>query len=388
MKSERMQAQRPAQQPGAARWPLQTIVAPQVLRQTVRNAVVTLGTLVTLSTLTSACRPGSVGNASPSQTFTDGNFRWTLTRLEGASPERQVGWLDNETILFIGSNDSFGGAPEISGLYAWNRKSPARLVLAHAYRFCFDGKSWTAKTAEPQPGSNELVYRRYRVNSSDLSTAKLGSDERGQSNGYLNPYTCNEEKYPPQLSGRHWDRLRPGDGYLDIGATGSHNQEIHLVSPGFTNRIPLKARIEEPTGRKTRYSRFKRSYTIYDIVFSPHTLARWNSKGQFTIHSISPNGGTQEINVRPGPWSLPYGGDRAIELAKPGIVIATKGGPKGKSSPVGLYLLRNNNQHTRIDTEVIESLSVSPNGCELAYIRYPRRLVVKLQSINLCSTPP
>ena len=382
MKSEPMQAQRPAQHPGAARWPMQTIVAPRVL------ALATLSTVVALSTLVSACRPRSVGNASPSQTFTDGNFRWTLTRLEGASPERQVGWLDNETILFIGSNDSHGSTPEISGLYAWNRKGPARLVLPHAYRFCFDGKTWTAKTAEPQSGTNELVYRRYRMNPSDLSTAKLGADQTGPSHGSLNPYTCNWEMYPAQLSGRHWDHLRPQDGYLDFGASGSRNQEVHLLRPDLKKRIPLGTRIEEPTGRKTRYSAFLNSYTVNDIVFSPHTLESWNREGRFIVHSIRPDGTSKDTNIRPGPWSLPYGGDRAIELAKPGIVIASKGGPEGKSSPIGLYLIRGKNKHTRIDTEVIESLSVSPNGCEVAYIRHPRRLIVTLQVINLCTNPP
>jgi hypothetical protein len=223
------------------------------------------------------------------------------------------------------------------------------------------------------------------MNPSDLSTAKLGADEKGPSDGYLNPYTCNEEKYPPQLRGHRWDRLRPGDGYLDFGTTDNHNQEAHLISPDFSNLRPLKTRIEDPSGRKTRYSSFHKSYIINDIVFSPETLARWNREGQFTIHMISPDGNTRNINVKPGPWSLPYGGDRAIELATPGIVIATKGGPKGKSSPIGLYLIRDKDQHTRIDTEVIESLSVSPNGCGLAYIRYPRRLVVTLQAINLCT---
>jgi len=218
----------PSQAKGAAKGQRRTPRPRQVLRAQSLTWLAarlgrlgTLATFATLATLATACRPGSHGNASPTRTFSDGAFRWTLTRLEGATPETQIGWLDDETVLFIGSNDSTNGSPEIRGLYSWNRKSPARLVLADAYRFCFDGKAWTAQTAEAQNASNELIYRRYRLNPADLSTTWIGPDKVGPSKGYPNPYTCLDEKHPNQLKGRHWDVLPHRMGIWTLGQMGA-----------------------------------------------------------------------------------------------------------------------------------------------------------------------
>ena len=344
----------------------------------------TLATFATLATLATACRPGSHGNASPTRTFSDGNFRWTLTRLEGATPETQVGWLDDETVLFIGTKHSIDGSPEISGLYAWNRKSPARLVLPDAYRFCFDGKTWTVRTGEPQPGRDDLIYRRYRLNPTDLSTTWIGPDQVGPSTGYLHPYTCSKEKRPTPLEAHHWDALRPQEGYLDFGADGSFNQEISLISPSLKSQTPLGLRTRYPSGRITKFSRFTGSYIIYDMGFSSETLGEWNQTKRFPIYTVSPKGYVHRIDVSAGPWSQQFGGDRSIEIAKTGLGISSKGGHRSRTSPSGVYLLRQENAYTKLDHGIIDSLSASPGGCELAYIQTIKRLEPYLQTANLC----
>lgn len=346
-----------------------------------------LGTLVTYATLTAlatACRPGSHSNASPTRTFSDGSFRWTLTRLEGATPETQVGWLDDETVLFIGTKHSTDGSPEINGLYAWNQKSPARLVLADAYRFCFDGTTWTIRTGEPQPGRDDLIYRRYRLNPSDLSTSWIGPDKVGPSTGYLHPYTCNEEKHPTQLKGRSWDALRPQDGYLDFGALSSRNQEAFLTSPDFRNRTALGFTVRYPAGATAKFSALTGTYIAYDIVFSPNTLAKWNREQKFTIHMITPKGSARQINISAGPWSEQFGGDRSIEIAKLGLGISSKGGSQTNNSTSGVYLLRQDKTFAKLDHGIIDSLSASPGGCELTYIQTGRNREVYLKTASIC----
>jgi hypothetical protein len=381
MKSEPMQAQRPAQHPGAARWPMQTIVAPRVL------ALATLSTVVALSTLVSACRPRSVDNASPSQTFTDGNFRWTLTRLEGASPERQVGWLDNETILFIGSNDSYGGTPEISGLYAWNRKGPARLVLPHAYRFCFDGKTWSTRTEERQAGNSELTHQRYRLNPLSLSIAKLEPKEAEPSNGFANPYTCKKEKHPQTLIGHYWEPLRPQDGYVDFGKVGSRNQEAVLIRPKHQTLTPLAIKMEEPIGAYVTFSSFRSGYIIYNLGLTTEALKGWQSNGSFPVYLLQSSGRVRRINVGTGPWSAPLTGDRSFELSIRGIVVSSKAGSRLKDTPSGIYLARNNNDFTKLAKGIANNLSISPDGCGLAYSQSEPGRKDRLLYINLCTSP-
>ena len=381
----------PSQAKGAAKGQRRTPRPRQVLRAQSLTWLAarlgrlgTLATFATLATLATACRPGSHGNASPTRTFSDGAFRWTLTRLEGATPETQVGWLDDETVLFIGTKHSIDGSPEISGLYAWNRKSPARLVLADAYRFCFDGKTWTVRTGEPQPGRDDLIYRRYRLNPTDLSTTWIGPDQVGPSTGYLHPYSCNEEKHPTQLKGRSWDALRPQDGYLDFGAVSSRNQEAFLTSPDFRNRTPLGFSVNYPTGANTKFSLFTGDYIVYDMVFSPNTLERWNREKKFPIHVISPKGSAHQIDVSTGPWSEQLGGDRFIEIAKPGLGISSKGGNQTSSSTSGVYLLRQDKTFAKLDHGIIDSLSTSPGGCEFTYIQTNRNFEVYLKTAAIC----
>lgn len=344
----------------------------------------TLATYATLATLATACRPGSHSNASPTRTFSDGSFRWTLTRLEGATPETQVGWLDNQTVLFIGTKHSTDGSAEINGLYAWNQKSPARLVLADAYRFCFDGTTWTIRTGEPQPGRDDLIYRRYRLNPSDLSTSWIGPDQVGPSTGYLHPYTCRKEKRPTQLEAHHWEALRPQDGYLDFGADGSLNQEAILIDPGIKAYTPLGFKLKYPSGRITKFSRYTGSYTIYDMIFSPKTLRDWNKEKRFTIHTISPEGFARQIDVSAGPWSEQFGGDRSIEIVKPGLGISSKGGHRSHNSPSGVYLARPKNTYTRLDHGIIDHLSASPDGCKLTYVQTIKGPETYLKIANLC----
>jgi hypothetical protein len=384
----------PSQAKGAAKGQRRTPRPRQVLRTQSLTWLAarlgrlgTLATFATLATLATACRPGSHGNASPTRTFSDGAFRWTLTRLEGATPETQVGWLDDETVLFIGSNDSTNGSPEIRGLYSWNRKSPARLVLADAYRFCFDGKAWTAQTAEAQNASNELIYRRYRLNPADLSTTWIGPDKVGPSKGYPNPYTCLDEKHPNQLKGRHWDALRPQDGYLDFGSDGSQNQQVQLITPDLTTIVPLGFTTKFPSGRATKFSEFSQEYIVYDIVFSRETLAEWNKKNKFTVHLISPKGYARPIEIGTGPWSDQSGGDRSIELTKAGIAVSSKAGSRDLKSPTGLFLLRPDQPFTKLDHGIISALTTSPDGCNLTYIQTIQPLETSAKTAHVCPPP-
>jgi len=347
----------------------------------------TLATYATLAALATACRPGSHSNASPTRTFSDGSFRWTLTRLEGATPETQVGWLDNETVLFIGTKHSTDGSAEINGLYAWNQKSPARLVLADAYRFCFDGTTWTIRTGEPQPGRDDLIYRRYRLNPSDLSTSWIGPDHVGPSGAFPNQHTCLDKRYPNQLKGRHWEALRPQDGYLDFGPDGSRDQQVQLITPGLKTITPLGFTTRFPSGIMTKFSEFSQGYIVYDMVFSRETLAEWNEKKELAIHLISPKGYARQIEVGTGPWSDQSGGDRSIELTKSGIAVSSKAGSRGSKSPTGLFLIRTNQEFSKLDHGIISALTTSPDGCSLTYIQTIQRLETSAKTAHVCPPP-
>jgi hypothetical protein len=339
--------------------------------------------LTTIPMLLAACRPQAGSSSSPVELRSDRHYRWTITRLKKVTPEYQHDWLDNRTILFIGSDES-----KTSGLYAWDQKSPARLVLADAYRLCFDGKTWRALVSRPQKKNQKQRHFRYLINPTNLSTTKIGAMPHHSPKGYANFYTCNEEPYPQGLNGHIWRYLHPNDGYLDLGIDQKQQEEAALISKTLSQRVLLGFRVNDPRSIHIHFNRHGGVYILYDMSPTSADITSWKTEGQYTIHTLTPSGGTRGIAVHSGPWSEVRGGDRAIRLAKPGIIVSSKGGAQTRRDSAGVYLIRNDKSFSRLDNGLIDSPSVSPDGCNVAYRRSVINHFSELTSINVCSPYP
>lgn len=335
--------------------------------------------LALLPTLLAACQPRPAEEASPTEVRSDGRFRWTLTRLENVWPTQQFDWLDDETILLIGVDKA-----NRSGLFAWDHKGKARLILPGAYRLCFDGETWRALVSNPDPKSQKKSYTRYRINPSDLSTTRIGPMAKPPGGGYSDEYTCNEEPYRKELIGKLWVPLRPRDGFLVLGSDWKRNQEAFVLEPRTGARAPLSLGAKAPTTTVAEYSNFAKSYILYDTNPSRLTLDAWNRKGGYTMHTLTAPNHLRAIEISSGPWSGAGGGDREIEVAKSGIVITSKAESSNKSHNAGVYIVRAGKEFTKIDDELIESPVVSPNGCNLLYKRSKENQFGKLTKANLC----
>jgi hypothetical protein len=339
-------------------------------------------TLLSTLALLTGCTLRQSDNPSPSQRRSDGRLTWTVTRLRGVVPDYQVGWLDNRTILFIGHRGS-----KEQGLYAWDRQGPARLVLANAYRFCHDGRNWTALVSTTTPGSDRRGNDRYRLNPPDLSSVRLGRMRNAQ-DSYPNMYTCDNEPFPQALRGRHWEALRPADGYLDYGAIGQRNQKVSLLRPDQRTRQPLGFQVSEPVSMVASYSDLTRLYFVYDANFTDAELEAWGRRGHLDIQTLQPDGRVGSLRIIAGPWSAVWGGDRKILRAVSGIAFSSSGGSLGADTTAGLYLIRPERSHSKLDTGVIPYVAVSPDGCGLVYHLVPKRMLPELRSVNLCLPSP
>jgi hypothetical protein len=340
-----------------------------------------LGLLAALALVT-GCVPRQDNNPSPSQVRSDGRFRWTVTRLRGVYPSYLMGWLNNRTILFIGHR-----GPQEEGLYAWDQRGPARLVLAKAFRFCHDGKRWFVLVSTQIPGSDRRGSDRYLLNPSDLSSQRLGPIGSVH-NSYLNTYTCQNEPFPEVMRGREWEPLRPADGYLDFGADGQRNQEAFLVRPDQRTRLPLGFLTPQPMSMVALYSELAKKYLVYDADFSLEELQSWSDRGHLDIKMLMPNGQVGSLRIIAGPWSAAMGGDRKIMLAADGIAFSTSGGSSGSDATTGLYLIRQDKSYFHLDTGIIPFVEISPDGCGITYHTSLERKPPELRSINLCTSTP
>ncbi|MEB3255536.1 MAG: hypothetical protein VKJ05_04015, partial [Synechococcaceae cyanobacterium] len=148
-------------------------------------------TLALLSTVLAACQARHAEQTSTTEVRSDGRFHWTLTRLGNATATNQIEWLDNNTILFIGVDKA-----KRSGLFAWDLRGKARLILPDAYRLCFDGKIWRALVTRQDPINQKKSYTRYKINPTDLTTTRIGPMASPPGGGYSDAYTCDEEPFP------------------------------------------------------------------------------------------------------------------------------------------------------------------------------------------------
>lgn len=337
-------------------------------------------TLALLPTLLASCQARQGDEANPTEIRSDGRFRWTLTRLANVSPTQQFEWLDNETILLIGVDKT-----KTRGLFAWDRKDKARLLLPDAYRLCFDGETWRALVNKQDPNSQTRSHIRYQINPKDLTVTRIGPMASPKGGGYFNIYTCNEEPYPKELSEGPWIPLRPEDGYILLGHNWERNQEALLVEPRSGARTPLGFRVNDPTTLLSHYSDYGRYYVLYDTSLSLQELQTWNKSGEYTIFSLTAPANIQAIRIKQGPWSEARAGDREFEIARHGIIISSKGGAPRKTNNAGIYIIRKDHTFTRLDNGFIESPTISANGCRLAYKRSQKGPLGRLTSINLCA---
>jgi hypothetical protein len=73
---------------------------------------------------------------SSSHRLSDGRQSQTMTLLRGGVTAHQIGWLNKDKILFIGSSRT-----KSRRLYAWDLLVPGRLVLPGTFRFYYNGQT-------------------------------------------------------------------------------------------------------------------------------------------------------------------------------------------------------------------------------------------------------
>jgi hypothetical protein len=322
-----------------------------------------LAVAITLGTTTTSCQ--LLLPLPPKdliRTETDGKYSWRTYEHLSLMTEQQLGWINNETVLVVGYSK-----PEGSGIYAWNPGNRPRMVLKQGYRFCFDGNTWTAIAAIPKKGENGNEYIRYEINPKNLDTTVLGAMRREAGFNADSYFTCNNENLPQILKGRGLQILRPSDGFLDFGQHGAMGQPLTLIKADTTTRIRTHILLSNPLSTLAQYNLYPQSYLIYSLGFNPNVIEAWKAKNQHTIWKMQPNGSATTITIPAGPWLDTGGGDKSFAISKPGLLISSKGYGEPHQWQAGVFLLRGDRSHSKISSGSSERLSVSPNGCRVAW---------------------
>lgn len=296
------------------------------------------------------------------RTETDGKLSWRTFEHRSLMTEHQLGWINNETVLLVGSRN-----PEGRGIYAWNPGSRPRMIVKGGYRFCFDGKKWTAIAGIPKKGTSRNEYIRHEINPNSLDTTTLGAMRQEAGFNTASYFTCNDEDLPKILKGRGLEILRPSDGFLDFGQHGEMNQMLTLIKSDATTRINTNILLANPLSTTVEYNSYPQTYLIYSLSFSPDVIKQWKASNQHTIWKIQPNGESTTITIPAGPWLDTGGGDKSFAISRLGLLISSKGFGDPHQWQAGVFLIRADRSHSKISSGSSERLSVSPNGCRVAW---------------------
>lgn len=304
-----------------------------------------------------------------------------------------VYWLDNERVLFLGSEDGKPVAKEHEALNVWDTvKDAVTLQKRNISSLCYRNGIVLLGQKIDNPAGGPWEYRFFR--------GPLGNEQlqRKESKDRLDHLNCRiVEKSPGQGHERRY--LLDGHGYLDYGEIRSSdlraNPPVVLVKEDASKRIVL------PFGKRQvesmEFYPFKRAYFLYGAFLDPSTRivkSPWPNTVPHPLWWVMPEGTVSEVLIPPGVWNS--GGSLQFTPTMKGVVATYHGGTKSNRDPgtQGVYLIRENGVSRIIIRGFVARIGVSPDGCRVAFSHAPnyeadRRPSGKnrrtLKMINLCS---
>ena len=311
------------------------------------------------------------------------------------------GWLDNERVLFQSEQSSMPKLQANSnrsgrGQYVWNVLTGTLtkdISLDGASTICLRGDSLTFLR---KSGSEE---KKWLV----VTKSKDGESESPLINTrWFNRFSCRYYSHKPEwiLPNHQMLPLLDGHGVLDwfptMGPDSFRNSPLRFRKDSATEWIELPIGMRQVWHNLVKYAQFRNSYLLYPIAYidsetgEEEPVGPWPKGKPVTVWWLSPDGTVKTETV-------PYmrfmrGGSRSYFPTREGIFITShKADDLGKPGDAGGYLFREG-QVIKVITGLLDSVSVSPDGCRVAFLHDPydttygkdrlERITVK--SINLC----
>jgi len=316
-------------------------------------------------------------------------------------------WMDNDRVMFV----SYGPKPKTveeqrqhkPSIYIWDTRINKVEKYADGSALCYhDGYIRYAFYGTDIPKVDpELSHRTFWkegvFGNETIKTAEFATVEEYRAWYHanpLNPYTCRLIKKPEFMIGKVWLPLLEQHGVLEWetdtipGATKSE-QPVLFRRSSDNKAIPLKiTRGDIALTTRRYYMKQRDSYFFQEpingeIVQKNDCIRYWwmSNKGyvEAGCQSIVPVKNVSKYGV-------------SLYPTKKGVLVSAGKANDYDAGTLALYLV-SSNEYQKIITGGHEKLSLSPNGCNLAFVNTPfymaRRVgspgESRLKIINLCS---
>ena len=317
----------------------------------------------------------------------------------------KIYWMDNDRVIFV----SYGPKPKTveenrnrkPAIYIWNTRNNKIEKYADGRQLCYH--EGYIRYAGPErlsvPGTDFFVPPLYEgpLGSEKImnsSTFKEGARKSDSGDKYkLNRYTCRMVKKPESMKGKVWLPLLEQHGALDWGTNtipGAIETEQPLVyrraPDGEASVLEIK-RGDIGLSTSRYYVDFRDSYFFQEPV---------DARGARNVNCIeywwmSQDGTTEKGCQSISPLKHLAQNGASLYPTRLGVFISTGKSNDYDAGTLALYSV-NNNSAKKIIVGGHEKLSLSPDGCKLAFVYTPFYMAKRvgsqgeprLKTINLC----
>lgn len=303
-------------------------------------------------------------------------------------------WLDNHRLRFYGYREASRATSDVhttprnigSGFYIWDTKAN-KIVndpsLEGAHRLCVQGDyvTFLRKSATVENGSQLVIRDKGQETVTQLVNMQ-----------WFNRFSCRYYTEKPEwiIPNHKILALRDGDGFIDWfpteGPDSFRNKPLKFRPNMEADWIKLPMGTREVWHTLVRYAPFKNSYLIYPMSYiDPETgkeepVGLWPKGKPVPMWWLEKDGTVTSETVPYMPFMR--GGSRGYLPTKAGIFIYThKTNDLGQPGDAGGYLSQAGGVR-KIITGLLESVSISPDGCQLAFIHDPYDTVYAIDRLN------
>jgi hypothetical protein len=282
-----------------------------------------------------------------------------------------VYWLDDERVLFLGSEGGKPVSKEHEALLVWDTtKQSVTLQKRNISSLCYRNGVVLLGQKIDNPAGGPWQYRFFH---GPLGDEQLQKKNKEDSLDYLNCRIVGKRTGKAQGPVRRY--LLEGHGYLDLGeaqASLRANPSVVVIRETDSTGVALPFGVRQM--ERIEYYDFKKAYLIYGRFFDATTgvvKSPWPRDLPHPMWWVTPEGSVSEIKISPGEWDA--GGSVLFSPTQKGIVITYHGGFKSYTNPgtQGLYLVREDGRVQRLITGSAIRVGVSPNGCKIAFSHAP-----------------
>lgn len=282
-----------------------------------------------------------------------------------------VYWLDNERVLFLGSEHGKPVSKEHEAVAVWDTTKNSVTVQKHNIpSLCYRNGIVLLGQKIDNPAGGPWKYRFFR--------GPLGKEQPyGQDPKDLpDPLNCRKVKtnagHELGHSGRY---LIEGHGHLDLGdkhASSRMNPPVVFFKKTDSEGLALPFGVRQV--ERIEYFDFKGAYFLYGWFFDPSTgvvKSPWPNSSPHPAWWLTPEGTVTEVMIPPGLWNA--GGSVQFTPTQKGVLVIYHGGFKSYTNPgtQGLYLVRKDGGAKRLISGSVIRVGVSPSGCRVAFSHAP-----------------